>query len=149
MSGLFLSLSYAELCRNKRNRSSSMGLDSSAFWSEGIDLVFSCHLIHCCVTARITTLCDEGDRKNILLISDTKVLPELSLSTLIKEQCGAQKCWEGKAISVHTPPSVGEEEFHRGMGAELGDPCPTLTPVWHSHGDSKICAWQGTTVLGH
>lgn len=37
---------------------------------QGVDLVFLDHLVHCCITAGITTPCDEGDRKNILLISN-------------------------------------------------------------------------------
>lgn len=35
---------------------------------QGVDLVFLHPLVHCCITAGITTSCEGGDRKNILLI---------------------------------------------------------------------------------
>lgn len=64
-----LSLSSSENCAEIRATGPPLlALTAQLSGVQGVDLIFLHHPVHCCITAGITTSCDEGDRKNILLI---------------------------------------------------------------------------------
>lgn len=90
---------------------------------QGVDLIFLYHLVHCCITAGITTLCDEGDRKNIHLISN-RYQGFAKTATL---QFNKRAVWSTEELERKSHFSTHKRDFTEGWMQSCG------TPALHSH----------------
>lgn len=109
---------------------------------QGVDLIFLYHLVHCCITAGITTLCDEGDRKNILLISNRYQ----GLAKTATLQFNKRAVWSTEELERKSHFSTHKRDFTEGWMQSCGTPALHSQQSGPAMWDPTAC--QGTTGLG-